>query len=129
MDAKWCPLRIEMAVGLDVDGLYYIAADPEMPRHDHRLCQTTSCVAENVDEEQYIIKHVTDDCQCVFELPPEDELLGVIEKGGTPLLRWVDPQDGKGCRLTVSEDLAERSLTETHGHRSSQPQYIAISHV
>jgi hypothetical protein len=118
-----------MAAAHDVDGLYYIAANPEMARHDLGLCQTTNCVAENVDEEQYITKHVTDDCKCTFQFPPEDELLRVIKRGGTPLLRWVDPQDGKGYRLTVGEDLAERSLIDADISRPSQPQYIAISHV
>jgi hypothetical protein len=120
-DKNWCPLRIIMAVGLSVDGLYYIAANPEEAVHDHQLCHTAQCVAEDVDEAQYTTKHVTDNCKCAFQSPPEQELLRVIKDGGTPLLRWTSVPDGKGYRLIVCKNLSETP--------QSQSQYIAISHV
>jgi hypothetical protein len=134
LDAKWCPLYIFMAKGLGIDGIYYVAANPKTAEQDHSRCQGFVCVAKGIDEEKYVTKHVTDDCDCGFESSPEDELLDVIKRGGTPLLRWMEREDGKGYRLAVSEHWPEPILAESNDEgqpstQSSQPQYIAISHV
>ncbi|KAL6228812.1 hypothetical protein BDW75DRAFT_226176 [Aspergillus navahoensis] len=137
--ANWCPARIASTVAeFSIDGLYYIAADPQMDTEDHSPCTDLRCVSKGVDRTEYRTRHVTDDCQCSHHEPPMDEMLEIIRDGGTPLVSWNPAErDVAGQRLCI------RRFSFIPGHIPSievgangqlaipdiVPSYIAISHV
>lgn len=133
--ANWCPSRIDLTVtDFSIDGLYYLAADPQQDTEDHTLCKELRCVSKGLNRDVYRTRHITDDCQCEHHEPPLDEMLEIISSGGTPLVVWTQT---KGKQLRVQKFIS------TPGHVPSveigengkplvperAPIYVAISHV
>ena len=68
--------------------VYYLAAVPFLHGNvDHSNCSVTGCTAHDIDEQQYITKHVQDDCQCDMVAPDVAKISSIIEKNGVPLVR------------------------------------------
>ena len=86
------------------------------PYISHERClQSPSCVAHDIDSEQFVIRHITPDCTCESVGIEEKDMMEILAKGEIPL---VD------CSLLPSGNIKVRlSKFERHS------KYIAVSHV
>lgn len=87
---------------------------------DHSKCTTIRCEADNIDNKNYKMVHVKDDCSCSAFVPQQgwNEMLRIVEDGGIPLARLK----------FKSADLQEQPTFEV---LSADPgvEYVAFSHV
>ncbi|KAJ9489854.1 hypothetical protein VN97_g3389 [Penicillium thymicola] len=66
----WCPLEAAKCrvAGGGVDTPAYLLqlmrVKPGWNKITHKSCNNTECVANNVDESQYVTRHVQEDCTC-----------------------------------------------------------------
>jgi hypothetical protein len=84
---------------------------------DHAICDGDSCVANQIDADDYVTLHVTGQCQCPWVGPNEDELVAVLEEGRIPLIS-LQPQGEEILGLKVTTAAVNPGIP-----------YAAISHV
>lgn len=113
--AGWCPSEITMLQHRFSVTSRYFASRLNRRRTvlDHRGCDKFKCYALQVDETNYVTKHVSHDCLCEHVSIDLDKVKAVLNSGKVPRFRvYEDKVDGK-LYLRVVED----------------GPYIAISHV
>jgi hypothetical protein len=89
-------------------------------RGDHSTCSADSCKSDNIKLDEYERKHVEGDCNCEDLAPKQawEDMLGIIERGGIPLVR-LRPKSadlGSECEFEILP-------------ASSNIKYVAYSHV
>ncbi|KAF4536425.1 Het domain-containing protein [Lasiodiplodia theobromae] len=142
IDHGWCPHQVEkLESNFDEDVLSYLNQLDWSRAQDlsHERCrkeereesqdESTSqknkasqdrtvlpvnCKAFQIDDE-YEPKHTTPDCKCDFVHVDREELAGIIDDGGVPLIS-IEEHDSGGISLKVEA-------------RSVHSRYTAISHV
>ena len=98
--------------------MYYASLlGPRAIRKSHDSCAQYRCVAYQVDESDYVTKHVKDDCGCPMVTVSVDEICSIIDKpNGIPIILF---KEGSGDRLPILEVIEHKNETE----------YVALSHV
>ncbi|KAJ5442416.1 hypothetical protein N7445_005423 [Penicillium cf. griseofulvum] len=118
--AGWCPLEAEKCrtTGGGPDTPVYllqlmrVKADWYTKTHDS--CKKMECVANNVDESDYVTRHVQEDCTCSHVQADIEQLHTILRDGGVPLL-MITP-----CGDDVKIEIVRKRVGR---------QYLAISHV
>lgn len=116
VEAGWCRKQSTDLSGYSVIGAHYLAALPR--KHfgaGHKKCKPKVCVANNVDENFYIVAHTSEHCQCQLYEPEVPKVIQTIREGDIPLISISLTTEGDP-RLTVL-------------NASPDVQYTAISHV
>jgi hypothetical protein len=114
----WCVHQIDYFSRMfDKATFSYIATRVRPPRGtDHTLCaEMSSCVAYNVDMNNYETRHVDDTCTCEMMAVPYDQLIKIIEEGDVPLVSIEVNGNGE-----LNLRLCKRKMSS---------HYTAISHV
>ncbi|KAI9781137.1 MAG: hypothetical protein M1839_006245 [Geoglossum umbratile] len=120
IDAGWCPQTICSLVETDLWYLIYL--DPLETRGSHVQCSDDRCLVLNVDESNYVTRHISPDCTCQDISVPQEELVSAIRAGGVALIQAQRaPEDS--VRSFEFGGVIGASNTQT------QLPYIAISHV
>lgn len=122
----WCPYEATYVwktlweTGLYVCGLL----DQPHPGKDHTKCSDQQCVADQIDEETYQTRHVTDNCTCNFLGPDLEDLNGIIDHG-------TASEDSPGSHGIPLISMAAKGSSLDLEVIQWQPgiPYIAISHV
>lgn len=114
----WCPFKIQHILSShDYATTYYLSRlFKKSSQLDHGSCTETECVANNVDMNNYITKHVEQGCSCSHVSFPDDEMRQIIRAGGIPLVRAKEVAVGEPPILEVV-----RMNIDT--------PYVAFSHV
>ncbi|KAJ5577847.1 uncharacterized protein N7459_006811 [Penicillium hispanicum] len=114
----WCPLEVEKArmVGNVLTQAYLLQLPrPGLSPETHKACVKTECVANNIDESEYVTRHRHVGCDCAHVKMDLEALQTILQDGGVPLVK-IEP-DGEG-NLNIS------IVRKRPGKR-----YVAISHV
>lgn len=121
-DGGWCQAEYTFQLqGWSTRYLFYLSCLSRIKRVDHTHCSDTVCIHSVVREENYVIRHTTDGCQCeMIDLTKEVE--AHFCEGSTsevtrqfPLIQCEDAVDGQRPRVQIVT--------------SQNRPYIAISHV
>lgn len=122
----WCPVDVARCskAGMQLDAQVYLMqlarSKPSWYNRTHDSCQTTECVADNIDERTYITRHVQQDCNCLHVGSDIEQLHAILQSGHIPVVR-ITPR-GKDEFGNRKFDI---KVVKNH---SSQP-YVAVSHV
>lgn len=117
----WCPLEVERSRmaggGPDTPAflLQLVRTKPGWNIKTHEICKKTECVANNVDESDYVTRHVSEDCCCAHLQADIDQLHEILRDGGVPLAMLTPCGDGR-FKIEIVRKRVGR-------------QYAAISHV
>ncbi|QGA18769.1 hypothetical protein EYB26_006454 [Talaromyces marneffei] len=123
----WCPWEVQKSrmTGGGVDTIAYllqlVRKKPEWDKKTHDKCKKTECAANNVDESDYVTRHVTEGCTCEHQQADIEQLHTILKDGGVPLVRItptgeVDEQEKPSFKIEIVR-------------KKSGRQYAAISHV
>ncbi|KAL3486902.1 hypothetical protein BJX62DRAFT_246513 [Aspergillus germanicus] len=119
----WCPLDAEKCrqAGGEVDTAAYllqlVRTKAAWNKRDHAQCRKTECIADNVDEDLYVTRHVEEGCSCEHVQADIPALHEILEEGGIPLVEITPPEE-EGGDYTIKV-VKKRSST----------RYASISHV
>ncbi|KAJ5177527.1 uncharacterized protein N7500_000226 [Penicillium coprophilum] len=122
----WCPLEAEKCrwTGGGVDTPIYLLQlmriKPDWNIKSHRHCKKTRCVANNIDESDYVTRHVQEDCTCSHLQANVEQLHTILQDGGVPLL-MITPNG--------EDDLGNENFKIEIVRKRIDKQYLAISHV
>jgi hypothetical protein len=122
----WCPLEVEKCrmTGGGVDTPVYLLQLMRVKAgwniRTHESCKKTECVANNVDESDYVTRHVQEDCTCSHLQANVEQLHKILQDGGVPLL-MITPGG--------EDNLGNESLKVEIVRKRIGKQYLAISHV
>ncbi|KAJ5457084.1 hypothetical protein N7530_012358 [Penicillium desertorum] len=122
----WCPLEAAKCrvAGGGVDTPAYLLqlmrVKAEWNTITHERCKKTECVANNVDESDYVTRHVQEDCICSHLQFNVEQLHTILLDGGVPLLMLTP--DGE-------DELGNQSIKTEIVRKRMGRQYLAISHV
>ena len=114
----WCPLEVEKArmVGSLLTQAYLIQLPrPGLSPETHKPCVKTECVANNIDESQYVTRHRYNSCDCPHVQMEIKDLHTILQDGGVPLVQLEPDSEG--------------NLTFAVVKKSPGKRYVAISHV
>ena len=106
---------------LDVQ-CYAASLEPPRVKKDHSHCSARKCLANQVNEEDYQVKHVSQDCICEVVSPVLDQVVSIIEKRRIPLIELT--ADIESSREGELHDWPLRAIAYQPGLT-----YVAISHV
>lgn len=121
----WCPWEVMKArfMGGYVDTIaYLLQLDRRKPAWDNRThaeCGLTECVAHNIDESNYLMRHVTEGCGCDHIQADAERLCTVLKDGGIPLVK-ITPLAGEREDAEFKIEIVRKRTGR---------QYVAISHV
>lgn len=122
----WCPLEVERCRmaggGVDTPAflLQLVRTKPGWNIKTHETCRKSECVANNVDESDYVTRHVREDCGCEHLQADIEQLHAILQDGGVPLV-MITP---------CGEDmLGNQSFKIEIVRKRISRQYVAISHV
>lgn len=122
----WCPLDAEKCceAGIYLDTQAYLLQlhrpKPSWNKRTHDSCIKTECIADNIDESNYITRHVQEDCSCSHIHADIEQLHRVLLDGGIPLVR---------ISFCGEDELGNPQYKlEVVKNRTHRP-YVAISHV
>ncbi|KAL4773847.1 hypothetical protein BDW60DRAFT_221449 [Aspergillus nidulans var. acristatus] len=122
----WCPLDAEKCceAGIYLDTQAYLLqlrrTKPSWNNRTHESCKKTQCVADNIDESNYVTRHVQEDCSCSHIHADIEQLRTVLLDGGIPLAMITPCGEGKFGNQQYELKIVRK--------RTNKP-YIAISHV
>lgn len=122
----WCPLEVERCSmaggGVDTPAflLQLVRTKPGWNITTHETCKNTECVANNIDESDYVTRHVAEGCSCAHLHADIEELGAILRDGGVPLV-MLTPCD--------EETTGNRSFKIEIVRKRVGRQYVAISHV
>lgn len=123
----WCPWEVQKSrmtgggVETPVYLLQLVRKKPDWDKKTHDKCKKTECVANNVDESDYVTRHVVEGCGCQHQQADVEQLHAILKGGGVPLVS-ISPTselDGEGKPGFKIEIVPKKSGR----------QYAAISHV
>lgn len=123
----WCPWEVQKLrmTGGGVDTLVYllqlVRKKPKWDKKTHDNCKKTVCVANNVDESDYVTRHGTEDCSCEHRQADIDQLHAILKDGGVPLISITPTGE-------VDESGRPQFKIEIVRKKTGR-QYAAISHV
>lgn len=123
----WCPWEVQKSrmTGGGVDTPAYllqlVRKKPEWDKKTHEKCKKTECTANNVDESNYVTRHVVEGCSCAHQQADIDQLHAILKDGGVPLVS-ISPTS------EVDEE-GKPSFKVEIVRKKSGRQYVAISHV
>ena len=116
----WCPHQADRwSRYLGLKSLEYFSQIDRsaFSRGSHHECsKAKKCVANQVDVNNYVTKHVEEDCRCHQVGVPSEKLAEISASGGVPL-------------IYVEADESEEKLKLHVTRRKFSSQYVAISHV
>ncbi|RAO73246.1 uncharacterized protein BHQ10_009258 [Talaromyces amestolkiae] len=121
----WCPWEIVKArfTGCYVDTIaYLLQLDRKKPTWDNRThldCKMTECVAHNIDESTYLMRHVAEGCECDCLQADAEQLQTILKNGDIPLVK-ITPLAGESDDPGFKVEIVRK--------RTGRP-YVAISHV
>ncbi|KAJ5807455.1 hypothetical protein N7447_010911 [Penicillium robsamsonii] len=125
--AGWCPLEAEKCrwTGGGLDTAVYLLQLRRVKANwnrdkSHFGCTKTECVANNVDESDYVTRHVQENCTCSHLQANIEQLHTILQDGGVPLL-MITP-----CG---EDDLGNEKFEIEIVRKRIGKQYLAISHV
>ena len=125
LQSGWCLWETTKSryTGGSVDTIAYLLQltrkKPAWDKKTHDACKKTECVANNINESEYVTRHVTEECNCGHLHAVVEELHRVLNDGGVPLISITPPSgqsEDEGFKLEVVRKRVGR-------------QYVAISHV
>ncbi|KAL4978837.1 hypothetical protein BDW66DRAFT_164136 [Aspergillus desertorum] len=122
----WCPLDAEKCcgAGIQLDTQAYLLqlrrTKPSWNRRTHESCKRTQCVADNVDESNYVTRHVQEDCSCSHIHADIEQLHTILLDGGIPLVMIAPCGEDKLGNQQYKLKVVKK--------RTNKP-YVAISHV
>ncbi|KAJ5496408.1 hypothetical protein N7463_008395 [Penicillium fimorum] len=126
-DAGWCSLEAEKCrtTGGGLDTAMYLAQLWRLKANwnqykSHFGCKKTECVANNIDESDYVTRHVQENCTCSHLQVDVEQLHKILQDGGIPLL-MITP-----CG---EDDLGNENFKIEIVRKRIGKQYLAISHV
>lgn len=113
--AGWCPSEITMLQHRFSVTSRYFASRLNRRRTvlDHRECDRYKCYALQVDETNYVTKHVSQDCLCEHVSIDLDKVKAVLNLGKVPRFQVYEDEADGNLYLRVVDD----------------GPYIAISHI
>ncbi|KAJ5702865.1 hypothetical protein N7488_010413 [Penicillium malachiteum] len=115
----WCPLEVEKArmLGNVLSQAYLLQLPrPGTSPETHKLCAKTECVANNINEDEYLTRHSQDDCDCSHIFADMDKLHTILEEGGVPLVAITASAEDGSLMLDVVK-------------KRTGKRYVSISHV
>jgi len=117
LENGWCPHDVHMIRNMfSVDTEYYFRSFlPIRCQRDHTNCSELHCRAENIDETAYLVRHITEECDCKFASPDINAVVSSLQCDGIPLV--VLPSTDPGVVQVID------------WQTDSEIDYIAISHV
>ncbi|KAH6984284.1 hypothetical protein BKA56DRAFT_614033 [Ilyonectria sp. MPI-CAGE-AT-0026] len=121
--AGWCPtwLRRQKDEG-SIIRAYYLSCISRGRLEKHSRCCSFGCIASQVQETSYKMKHTTEGCTCArisFALGESSEYATWIKDGHTPLI----------VRTRINGEM-KWELTRSHDPTTNKPKrYVAMSHV
>ncbi|CAG8960411.1 hypothetical protein HYFRA_00008129 [Hymenoscyphus fraxineus] len=116
--AGWCDAELSSLCLKNTEiELFYFS---QLPRPNtagitHDNCTKLQCKANNVNQGNYINRHVKDGCSCKMIHVPHEELVGILRNGRIPVVQIVETCQGN-IKLKVKPAQAST-------------EYTAISHV
>ena len=122
----WCPLDAEKCceAGIYLDTQAYLMqlrrTKPSWNNRTHDSCTKTQCIADNIDESNYVTRHVQEDCSCSHIHADIEQLHAVLLDGGIPLVRITPCGENELGNKQYKLEVVKK--------RSNKP-YVAISHV
>ncbi|KAL4949537.1 hypothetical protein BDW69DRAFT_188226 [Aspergillus filifer] len=122
----WCPLEAEKCCGAGIylDTQAYLLqlrrTKPSWNKRTHESCDKTQCVADNIDESNYVTRHVQEDCSCSLIQADIEQLHTILLDGGIPLA-MITP-----CG---EDDLGNQQYKLKIVKKRTNNPYVAISHV
>ncbi|KAL5341878.1 hypothetical protein BJX70DRAFT_357318 [Aspergillus crustosus] len=122
----WCPLDVQkcLAAGIHLDTQMYLLqlrrTKPSWNNRTHEACTQTQCVADNIDESNYVTRHVTESCSCSHIHADVEQLHAIPLEGGIPLVSITPSGEDEHGSPQYEIEVVKK--------RSSKP-YVAISHV
>lgn len=127
MKDRWCPWEVKKSrmTGGGVETPAYllqlVRKKPDWDKKTHDKCKKTECIANNVDESDYVTRHVVEGCTCAHRQADIEQLHAILKDGGVPLVSItptgeVDEQGKPSFRIEIVR-------------KKSGRQYAAISHV
>ncbi|KAK7942556.1 uncharacterized protein PG986_011669 [Apiospora aurea] len=122
---SWCVPDVHMLQELSstIELVFASSLSPPGPNRPHTGCTKHKCLAHQVKNGTYVTRHVAPDCACEFVYASQDSLYTLLcgDSPSIPLIAPSNPGRHSDGRLYVS-------LLQP-GRLSSQPPYVAISHV
>lgn len=121
----WCPWEVMKArfTGCHVDTIAYLLQlnrrKPTWDTRTHLECGLTECVAHNIDESNYLMRHVTEGCGCDHIQADVEQLHTVLKDGGIPLVK-ITPMGGEEGDAEFKIEIVRKRPGRN---------YVAISHV
>ncbi|CAP95996.1 Pc21g10990 [Penicillium rubens Wisconsin 54-1255] len=122
----WCPLEAAKCrvagggVQTPVYLLQLMRVKAEWDTITHERCKKTECVANNVDESDYVTRHLQEECTCSHLQSNIEQLHAILLDGGVPLLMLT--ADGE-------DELGNQNIKAEIVRKRVGRQYLAISHV
>ncbi|KAL4742984.1 hypothetical protein BDV11DRAFT_216183 [Aspergillus similis] len=122
----WCPLDTERCCGSGIylDSQAYLLqlrrTKPSWNNRTHESCKKTQCVADNIDESNYVTRHVQEDCSCLHIHADIEQLRTILLDGGIPLAMIIPCGEDE-----LGNEQYELKIVRK---RTNKP-YVAISHV
>ncbi|EKV11131.1 Heterokaryon incompatibility [Penicillium digitatum] len=86
----------------------------------HGSCTNTECVANNIDESDYVTRHVQEECTCSHLQSNIEQLHEILLDGGVPLLMIMPNGEDKLGDHTFKIEIVRKRVGKL---------YLAISHV
>ena len=119
LKSGWCRSIVTAFASKSLDVQCFASSlKPPPVQKDHNHCSRRTCLANQVLEDTYEVKHVSESCQCQRITLNIQYLVSIIRKGQTPLIKLPTPAESRSSKYIL--ELVE--------HRPDTP-YIAISHV
>lgn len=118
----WCPNMAEKLIsyGFSVAEYALLLKWPTDRRVEkHSQCSQERCVGNNVDEDDYQVRHVTDDCKCEFVKPSFNRVTEMLKDGKVPVVDIV----------ALLEGTSDAVLCIDPENPADNPGYLTISHV
>ncbi|KAL4745633.1 hypothetical protein BDW72DRAFT_211131 [Aspergillus terricola var. indicus] len=122
----WCPLDAERCCksGIYLDTQAYLLqlrrTKPSWNNRTHESCKKTQCVADNIDESNYVTSHVQEDCSCSHIHADIEQLRTILLDEGIPLAMIAPCGEDE-----LGNEQYELKIVRK---RTNKP-YVAISHV
>jgi len=119
LDLGWRPSEVEVlhSLNLRTSMLYFMSmlVRPFMVK-GHKTCTKHQCLAMQIDEKCYQIKHNADHCDCRYVSVAIHEVEALLKDKKIPVLEVIDTgDDAQPIAIRVQESIAH--------------DYVAISHV
>ena len=120
IESGWCRSLVAAIHAKTIDVQFFASSlKPSKAHKDHTTCSERKCLANEISEDGYVVKHTSEDCQCPDVSPDVNILVSLIRAGRTPLINLSD-------RSILAYAMVEPM--QLVAHESDMP-YIAISHV